>query len=406
MMIIEDEELRGIFKVASEEHLQKLDAGLLHLEKHPDDQAMLEELLREAHSLKGDANMLGVKDVGTLAHQIEHLLTKVKTQEETLSVELCDRFAHAIAAIAKLVHEAVTGDPAEVDPFRVLAELMGATPAPTEPEPTHPKAIESENHTIAAIPELVTPELVTPEPDLSESTFLESDAEPDIFAELDSIDQDVTTEQSHDLLTPASAVGAVNGVVNGVVNGIVNGTDDASILPNGKDNKTYPSYLLDPLPEAPQNLPFKSQPSSTDSYRIETIRVATRNLDNLMTQAGELTVTKIRVAHRLAEIETIANLWEEWSRDLFTNRFVLEEVQHSNNAIHRLETLHNRIEERLEQLGVLVKTLRNALYEDTTRLELIGDELEEGIRTLRLLPLSTIFNLFPRMVRDLARQEG
>ncbi|MBE9104964.1 Hpt domain-containing protein, partial [Nostoc cf. edaphicum LEGE 07299] len=65
-MIIDDEELRDVFKVASEEHLQNLDDGLLHLENHPDDLAVLEALMREAHSLKGDANMLGVKDVGTL----------------------------------------------------------------------------------------------------------------------------------------------------------------------------------------------------------------------------------------------------------------------------------------------------------------------------------------------------
>jgi chemotaxis protein histidine kinase CheA len=58
------------------------------------------------------------------------------------------------------------------------------------------------------------------------------------------------------------------------------------------------------------------------------------------------------------------------------------------------------------KLGTLVGQLSRALYEDTTRLEMITDGLEEGIRTLRLLPLSTIFNLYPRLVRDLARQEN
>lgn len=41
-MIIEDVELRDIFKIASEEHLQNLEDGLLHLEKYPHDQARLE----------------------------------------------------------------------------------------------------------------------------------------------------------------------------------------------------------------------------------------------------------------------------------------------------------------------------------------------------------------------------
>ena len=36
----------------------------------------------------------------------------------------------------------------------------------------------------------------------------------------------------------------------------------------------------------------------------------------------------------------------------------------------------------------------------------MASELEEGVRTLRLLPLSTIFQLLPRIVRDLAKQQG
>ncbi|OLP17102.1 hypothetical protein BST81_17250 [Leptolyngbya sp. 'hensonii'] len=77
----------------------------------------------------------------------------------------------------------------------------------------------------------------------------------------------------------------------------------------------------------PPSLNHAPSPLSRSNYRIETIRVPTKELDSLLTQAGELTVTKIRVAHRLAEVEGMANLWEEWSRDLFTNRFVLQDAR-------------------------------------------------------------------------------
>ena len=114
-MMINDKELRAIFKATSEEHLQNLDDGLLHLEDHPDDRVVLESLMREAHSLKGDANMVGVKNVGALAHQIEHLLTQLEQQEslsgDTSTESLYKRLAHASSAIRKLVHEAVTGEP-------------------------------------------------------------------------------------------------------------------------------------------------------------------------------------------------------------------------------------------------------------------------------------------------------
>ncbi|WP_414513406.1 response regulator [Nostoc sp. PCC 9305] len=338
-MMIDDEELRDVFKVASEEHLQNLDDGLLHLENHPDDLAVLEALMREAHSLKGDANMLGVKDVGTLAHQIEHILTQLKQQENPASSlgndptdSPYERLAHAIAAIRKLVHEAVTGEPARVDTFSVLAELMGAPPAKREDNPTQ---------------------------------------EP----EVNSIE---------------------------VINTVKNNTFDKN--QELKENATIqnPKSKIVRLSEAEVQNPK----SPTNSYRIETIRVGTRHLDTLMTQAGELTVTKIRIAHRLGEIEAIANLWEEWNRDLFTNRFAFSREQQGDVAHQRLETFHHHSEKRLEQLGHLVKTLQSSLSEDTTRLEQLSSDLEEGIRTLRLLPFATIFNLFPRMVRDLAQQQG
>ncbi|MEH2317025.1 hybrid sensor histidine kinase/response regulator [Nostoc sp.] len=330
-MIIDDEELRDVFKVASEEHLQKLDDGLLHLENHPDDLAVLEALMREAHSLKGDANMLGVKDVGTLAHQIEHVLTQLKRQENPVSSldngttnAPYERLAHAIAAIRKLVHEAVTGEPARVDTFYALAELMGAEQG---------KGQESGNQQT---------EFRSQEPEANGIEF---------------------------------------------TNTVKNNTLDRNQEENG-------------------SIPNPKSQISNPSYRIETIRVGTRQLDTLMTQAGELTVTKIRIAHRLGEIEAIANLWEEWNRDLFTNRFAFSREQEGNVVLKRLETFHHHSEQRLEQLGHLVKTLQSSLSEDTTRLEQLSGDLEEGIRTLRLLPFATIFNLFPRMVRDLAQHQG
>ncbi len=69
--MIDDPELRALFKAESEEHLQTLENGLLRLEAEPRETAVLEELFRSAHSLKGAARMLGVEGVETLAHHFE-----------------------------------------------------------------------------------------------------------------------------------------------------------------------------------------------------------------------------------------------------------------------------------------------------------------------------------------------
>ena len=400
-MRIDDDELRTIFQIASEEHLQKLDDGLLHLEKHPDDGSCLAALMRDAHSLKGDAGMVGVKDVATLAHQIESILGEVKQGKTPLSRELSDRLSQGLDTIRKLVHEAVTGEAAGVNPFQALANLMGAAtsgsndrvqnadkidgtdtanlPAKAETASTKtvlPETIPSETIRAETLPsETVLPEIVAPEPattargtNPTPSPLMDSNLPAPVAAAKPQV------EQSGQALPLSSTIAPKEG--------------------------TVPSIKQD----------------AQSGYRIETIRVGTRNLDALMTQAGELTVTKIRIAQHLTELDTMVALWEDWSRDAFLNRFLLNELSAQNgqapsshvrnSSIQHLQRFHERAEARLEQFGTLVSNLKNQVYEDITRLDIVADELESGIRTLRLLPLSTIFQLFPRLVRDLARSQN
>ncbi|HEY9736220.1 MAG TPA: hybrid sensor histidine kinase/response regulator [Trichocoleus sp.] len=342
-MRIEDDELRDLFKTTSEERIQAIDSGLLELEQHPDNLATVEAILREAHSLKGDSNMLGQEALGRLAHQIEHILGAVKRGEQLFTADMADRLGHGMAAIRKLVEEAVTGTPAGINPFYVLAELMGGAPASAE----RPVA-----------------------PDTTEPT---------------------TEPVASDFLTEPTAA--------------------APPIDSGDENLELAAMAIGTAAsqEKKSDQPVRglaAAAASHSGYRIETVRVPTHHLDSLMTQSGELTVTKIRVAHRLTEVEAISNLWEEWNRDVFVNRFLLDDCLANSASARQIQDFFSRVEAHIEQLGALTQRLHSTLYEDVTRLELISGELEEGIRTLRLLPLSTIFNLFPRMVRDLARQEG
>lgn len=325
-MMIEDQELKDLFKAESEEHLQNLDEGLLLLEKDPHDQQTLEEVFREAHSLKGASRMLGIVKIESISHTLEDILGDAKRGAIVLSPELIDRMYYGLDAIKKLVDEALTGNQVHVDTEHVINVMTGKDePRKKEAPPERaPTPIETEADEIETIE---TPAIETP--------AIEEEAEE------------------------ATA----------------------------------------PLPEPP---------TEVKSYKIETIRVKPQKLDVLMTHSGELTVTKIRIARRLGQIEEILAVWEEWSKDSFANRFAIDKLaknEHSGELKHVLDYL-GKENARIERLGVMLNRLRNAAYEDTTRLEFIVNEMEEGIRAIRLLPLSTIFNLFARMVRDLAKGQS
>ncbi|MEL6500710.1 MAG: Hpt domain-containing protein [Cyanobacteria bacterium J06623_1] len=103
-MMIEDEELRLLYKTSSEEHLQKLESDLMILEKNPQDTAALEEFLREAHTLKGDSRMLGLDDIEMLVHHLEDCVEGIKAGQGEITPELCDRLYQGIDAINQLSH--------------------------------------------------------------------------------------------------------------------------------------------------------------------------------------------------------------------------------------------------------------------------------------------------------------
>ncbi|NEO85436.1 MAG: hybrid sensor histidine kinase/response regulator [Spirulina sp. SIO3F2] len=329
-MFIEDDELRDLYQTASTEHIQKLEAGLLALEQEPENLTPLTELLREAHSLKGDSRMLGVKDVEALIHQIEHTLQQVQKGEQVMDGQLSDRLYHGLDAIKQIVNEAVTGQPSGLKTFQVLAQLMGADPSPA----TEVAQSQNTSETPSAAHSSTSP------PTSSETTppTPSPNAPSRVKAQL------VTTQK----------------------------TQASSLLP-------------DPLPFTPNPSPQTPppEPSPATTYQIETIRVATAHLDRLITQTGELTVTKVQTAHVANKLAEVLAIWDEWKTKPEAQQALL-----------------------IEQLDQRLNTLKNISQENTTRLEAITSELEDQVHTLRLLPLGNVFQFMPRLVRDLAKEQG
>src|SRR6185295_20111240 len=82
------------FKTEQQEHIQKINTGLLALEKNPptavEQQAILKEIFREAHSLKGAARAVGLTPIESLGHALESLLLSAKEGRLTFAPELFD----------------------------------------------------------------------------------------------------------------------------------------------------------------------------------------------------------------------------------------------------------------------------------------------------------------------------
>ncbi|TLS76184.1 hybrid sensor histidine kinase/response regulator [Mariprofundus erugo] len=190
-------------------------------------------------------------------------------------------------------------------------------------------------------------------------------------------------------------------------------TLDAALAGHGSDSapveavpvEAAPGTVAEPVvaeqpvaPEAEVAAPDEeeqAQPGQpvNQQYRIETIRVPTKKLDGLLSQMGELIVARGRVSRRMVEIEQLADAWEEWQRSPVAAAFLNQAGQGGGRS-------------RFDQLGSMIQSLYRASAEDMTRLESVADKIAAEVRNIRLLPLSSIFNLFSRLVRDQAAEQG
>lgn len=96
------------FKAETREHLQNLNLGLLKLEKNPNDKDLLNSLMREAHTIKGSATMMGYKRIADIAHSMEDGLEKALKEGLEMKTSHFDILLKCIDSIEPLLEDKLT----------------------------------------------------------------------------------------------------------------------------------------------------------------------------------------------------------------------------------------------------------------------------------------------------------
>ncbi|PKL16274.1 MAG: hybrid sensor histidine kinase/response regulator, partial [Spirochaetae bacterium HGW-Spirochaetae-5] len=310
--MIEDDELRSIFKIESAEHIQRLEEGFLRIEKNPKNGAVIEEIFREAHSLKGAAHMLGLNNLESVSNCIEDILSAARDSSVPLTPEIIERLYKGLDAMAILVKESVTGEESGIDMSAVLALFKG------------------HSGTILPAPIVIDNE-ITDNPYQLEDNNIPAAAETEKEKPVH-VEEQILIRQAGD---------------------------------SAADQEAGETTL--------------------EKYRIDTIRVETKRLDKLMSQSGELIVTRLRIAKILEDADELSEMWKSINKSM--------QITAAGN--HQME----------EKFGELLNTLKSGLHNESSRLDHITAEIEDSISRIRLLPVSSIFNLFKRMVRDLSKNK-
>ncbi len=160
--------------------------------------------------------------------------------------------------------------------------------------------------------------------------------------------------------------------------------------------------------------------NSFDSSVIKTLRVDSSKLDLLVNQIGDLITTRIKNSQQLSLAKKFQNDLEEWyknwhkigyyikyyDRKYLTGSNINLDIQSVVAYNKQLMALYGSHTEKFMNLIEETNYLYKQLQENDSKLNAVTNEFENMIKKLRVLPLATIFHLFPRMVHNIAREKG
>lgn len=382
MYVFSDIEI-GVFLDELEEKLQIINDNLLILEREPENQEVLQEIFRAAHTIKGSSGIMGYEKMASLTHEIENLFDKIRQHELTVDSEMINVLFEALDALNTLKRE-VTGDKVDIDISEVLTKLKSylgdhQQPAGLVPQPSAAPTVIKGEHQWQQLDDVL--EAVIREAEvkgflayqiaiqLDAGTQMKSVRAFLIFETLQQMGEVIkSTPPAEDLqegrfdlefevvLLTREDLDQIHNTLMSVAE-----VGDVQIrlvatLQSAEETKKATTATQTTQTTGANG----SNKEQTAIKTVKTVRVDVQKLDSLMNLVGELVIDRTRL-NRFAEI--------------FEGKYGSDDLAESINEISN-------------HLG-----------------QVTGD-LQEQIMKARMLPIAQIFNRFPRMVRDTAQKMG
>lgn len=360
-----------IFAQETAEQIQQLDQGLLTIEEAGHDPEIIQRIFRAAHTLKGSAGAIGHHRMANLTHSMETVLALLREGKMAVSTPLVDLLLSAVDALKLLAQEVTTRTPSGVDPDDLIRRLQAYTAGgEASPQPT---ATSASAEVSAAAPASEPSEPKEPAPQgrrqakvslqIARDSFAPAARALQVLMALEEAGEVIASRPERETVLRGEAVYQLEVVVAT--------SWDAERLHKqlarvGEISNVQISFIEEQAPAraAPaEPAVSKSPPSarlSVDKSSLRTVRTSVERLDKLMNLVGELVTDR-----------------------------------------NRLLQTHSSLRQRAEDSEHL-----SALAQAISHLASITDELQEEVMRARMLPLENVFNKFPRMVRDLARDAG
>jgi two-component system chemotaxis sensor kinase CheA len=373
-----------VFIEESKEHLQTCSEQLLVLEKNPEDLSIVNEIFRSAHTLKGMSATMGYEDLANLTHKMENVLDAIRNSQIVLSPELFDVIFLAVDDLEAMVMSIAEGGDGKRNVMGVVHQLemieKGESP------------VSSTIAEVAAASAVLEKEDMTMgEYDEFEWTVLKQSKDQGFNS------FEISIGLREDCLLKAARVFMVFEVLE-KSGEVIKSHPPVELLEEEQFDQRFTITMV--TTESSDEIKNKIMKVSeveqvvVNALDLEHLRYAAPSKEDKVTEIPKQETKNAGLPTEYDDRKKQAPVKTASSKTIRVN-------------IERLDILMNLFEElvidrgRLDQIS---SDLDNQeLHETVERMSRITSDLQTIVLNMRMVPVETVFNRFPKMVRQLAR---
>ncbi|MCM1178725.1 MAG: chemotaxis protein CheA [Clostridium sp.] len=383
-----------IFIDETTEHLQTLNDQVLVLEAEPDNIETVNEIFRAAHSLKGMAGTMGFKRMQRLTHDMENVFSTIRDGKMSVTPDLVDVVFKCLDAIEEYlgcIKE--TSDEGENDNEEIINQLnaclaVSSAEAPAEAE----KAPETSKETAENQDEDKRKFLNIKIADFEKNAMTEAEAKNlNVYGATVYIDENC-------ILKAARAFLVFKGLeeIGEVIRSVPTVQDiedekfdfDFSLLIISAKSLEEVKKIIEDVSEIKEvvieEYEIPSDAKVVSSVQVKEEKQEVKKEDTKKKPAAAKTAGK-PVANRSVRV------------DLDKLDVLMNLVSELIIAKNGLVSVNNQDEGR---------TSMQSFNEQIEYLERITTNLHESVMKVRMVPIESVVNRFPRMIRDLSKKLG
>ena len=391
-----------IFLDETKEHLQSLSDQFMILEQEPDNMDTINEIFRSAHTLKGMAGTMGYKRMQTLTHDMENVFSEVRNNTIKVDGAMVDLLFQCLDALEEYTENIQnTGDEGTNDNehlIKALNDYLAKNSGDGAPQPAKEEKKEP----------------------AKEEPKQEAGADPgkEKWREIKLGDTE------HTVIAEAKKQGKK-------CLGVTVYVQESCILKAARAFLVYKALeeLGDMIVSVPSAQDIEDERFEFDFSVIiltdadaETVKNAVLNVSEIeAAYVGEVELTQPEEAVQSAAIAEVQPKEEEQAKKAapaapakaadkkpiskpIVNRTVrvdIEKLDVLMNLVSELIIAKNSLVSTSSQEGILTN---NTFNEQIEYLESVTTNLHESVMKVRMVPIETVVQKFPKMIRDLSKK--